>query len=134
MANIRTHLVGGRFLVAEFRGDAAKLPAVMLKNVSYHGQMLQTRVKANASGRPGPNAPTGDYRRSIGLRVVSRGGVVTAFVGTNKPQGRRLEYGFHGADSLGRVYNQPPYPHFGPAVDATAPGFFSDMAKVASLD
>jgi hypothetical protein len=27
--------------------------------------------------------------------------------------------GFHGTDSLGRHFNQPPLPHFGPAVDET---------------
>lgn len=87
----------------------------------HYGQLLTTRVKAKASGRPGPNAPTGEYRRSIHL-LMDRGPLgVTAYVGTNAPQGRRLEFGFVGADSLGRHYNQPPYPHFGPALDEIGP-------------
>jgi hypothetical protein len=44
-------------------------------------------------------------------------------VGTNKPQGRRLEFGFVGEDSLGRSYDQAPLPHFGPALDDEAPRF-----------
>lgn len=83
--------------------------------VRKYGEILQAKIMARASGRPGPNAPTGDYRRSISLVMRDLG--QTAVVGTNKPQARRLEYGFHGADSRGRSYNQPPYPHFGPAVD-----------------
>ena len=29
----------------------------------------------------------------------------------------RLEFGFADIDSLGRVYNQPPFPHVRPAVE-----------------
>ena len=32
------------------------------------------------------------------------------------PYARRIEGGFHGTDSLGRNYNQPPYPFFEPGV------------------
>ncbi|RSO40609.1 hypothetical protein DMH15_14715 [Streptomyces sp. WAC 06725] len=47
--------------------------------------------------------------------------MVVAEVGTSAPQGRRLESGFVGADSLGRHYAQPPFPHLGPAVDQAGP-------------
>lgn len=88
----------------------------------HHGQLLRTRVMAKASGRPGPNTVTGDYRRSISMSVESTPGSTTVIVGTNAPQGRRLEFGFNGVDSLGRSYNQPPFPHFGPALDEIIPG------------
>lgn len=88
----------------------------------HHGQLLRTRVMAKASGRPGPNVITGDYRRSISMSVEAAPGRTVVIVGTNAPQGRRLEFGFNGMDSLGRHYNQPPYPHFGPAVDDIVPG------------
>lgn len=86
--------------------------------VVREGAALQTRVRAKASGRPGPRAQTGDYRRSIS-RQTSRGpGSITIEVGTNSPQGRRLEFGFWGlTDSLGRLFHQPAYPHFAPAAD-----------------
>lgn len=73
-------------------------------------------VRGNASGRPGPRAPTGDYRRSIVGDWERRGDVVSIQVGTNADQALRLEYGFRGVDVLGRRYDQPPYPHFLPAV------------------
>ena len=98
--------------------------------VRHFGTLLQTKVKANASGRPGPRAPTGDYRRSIALSLgVSRGGV-EATVGTNRPQARRLEFGFKGTDAAGRSYNQPAYPHFGPAVDELRPDFEAAVERL----
>jgi hypothetical protein len=99
---------------------AAKVPVKAQKAALRAALLLETRIKANASGRPGPRAITGDYRRS--WRVTNPrfvGGVLSVQVGTNKPQARRLEYGFVGTDSIGRVYNQPPFPHVAPAVAAT---------------
>lgn len=100
------------------------------QRVSHWGHMLETQIKRNASGRPGPNAPTGNYRRSWNTRLSRVGGLRMATVGTNMPQARRLEYGFHGVDSLGRHYDQPAYPHVGPAVDAITPQFASDLAQI----
>jgi len=111
-----------------------KAGARAYKIVAHHGLKLQARVKANAAGRPGPRMVTGDYNRSIMLEVGMDAGGPTARVGTNRPQGRRLELGFSGTDSLGRTYRQPPFPHFGPAIDEIGPGFEMDvqeeMAKV----
>lgn len=101
------------------------------QSVVHHTQLLRTRVMAKASGRPGPNAPTGDYRRSISMRV-ERGAWTTGHVGTNKPQGRRLELGFVGPDSLGRHFPYRPYPHFGPAMDEIGPEFVRDLEDIVS--
>lgn len=93
------------------------------------GQLLRTRVRARASGRPGPRRQTGDYRRSISVTTDrSSNGTHSAVVGTNAPQARRLEHGFIGADSLGRHYSSPPLPHFGPALDETEPEYVAAMA------
>ncbi|WP_432034427.1 HK97 gp10 family phage protein [Streptomyces antibioticus] len=97
--------------------------------VRHYAMLLETRIKAKASGRPGPNAPTGDYRRSWTHEVSSDGVSVTAVVGTNRPQARRLEFGFVGQDSLGRVYNQPPFPHVGPAVEEIRPLFLATLGE-----
>lgn len=93
----------------------------------HYGQILQTRVMANASGRPGPRAVTGNYRRSIGLDI----GPSMATVFSNAPQARRLELGFAGQDSLGRHYADPPRPHYGPALDEVGPLYAE--ALVAAL-
>ena len=89
------------------------------------GAVLETMVKANASGRPGPRVITGDYRRSITRQSTRTLGRSAVLVGTNRPQGRRLEYGFSGTDSLGRRYSQPPYAHFGPAAEQFRPLFIA---------
>lgn len=112
-------------------GEAAQ--AAGEATVRHHTALLQTRVKAGASGRPGPRAPTGDYRRTINRRVVSLRGIATGTVGTNAPQARRLEYGFVGTDRLGRVYDQPPYPHFGPAARVTLVEFGLAMSRVVGV-
>lgn len=94
------------------------LVAQQLPSAVYRaGARVRTQVRANASGRPGPNVITGDYRRSIAqTNTMTDGNSPVAYVHSAAPQARRLEYGFVGADVLGRVYNQPPFPHWGPAV------------------
>jgi hypothetical protein len=106
-------------LAADFSERSATAQARADAVTRHHAMLLKVRIQAHASGRPGPNVITGDYRRS--WTVTHMGSAST--VGTNKPQARRLEWGFYGPDRLGRVYNQRPYPHVGPAVDETAPGY-----------
>ncbi|WP_442815172.1 hypothetical protein [Streptomyces sp. NBC_01298] len=78
-------------------------------------------IRQRASGRPGPRVITGRYRASWQSEVTAAGTVFVAQIGSNAPQARRLEYGFVGTDSLGRRYAQPPFPHVGPAVEASGP-------------
>ena len=118
-------VVGGGEVASWFGATARESDARVRALVRHHGQLLRTQVMRNASGRPGPNVRTGDYRRSITVEFSEGPEGFTAVVGSNAPQAARLEFGFHGADSLGRVYNQPPFPHFGPAIQAIGPGFVS---------
>lgn len=55
---------------------------------------------------------TGTLRRSIRAEVQN-GAVV---VGSDTPYAARLEFGFEGADSRGRVYHQGPRPYLRPAI------------------
>lgn len=113
-------------------GMASRARAGAERATRHHTRLLVTRIQANASGRPGPNAPTGDYRRSWTMEVKSGLGGVEGIAGTNKPQARRLEYGFVGTDSLGRTYDQPPYPHVQPALDEVAPEYIDAMRGLMS--
>jgi hypothetical protein len=124
----------GAQIAAELEGRAAVVLPSAVSVVRHYAMLLETQIKANASGRPGPNAPTGDYRRSWTYEVHVAEDGVTAIVGTNKPQALRLEYGFVGADILGRVYDQPPYAHVGPAVATIGPLFVAAMGTVADGD
>lgn len=102
--------------------------------VRHYSMLLETRIKARASGRPGPRVITGDYRRSWNTRFAMGTDVFTGTVGTDRPQARRLEYGFVGADRIGRVFHQPPFPHVGPAVSQTDPEFTEAMARSVTWD
>ncbi|MER6086833.1 HK97 gp10 family phage protein [Streptomyces bluensis] len=94
----------------------------------HHAMLLRVRIQRNASGRPGPNVISGQYRASWDVRVRTRGGQVTAEVFSDAPQARRLEYGFVGVDRLGRHYRQPPFPHVEPAFRQTEPAFIQALA------
>lgn len=88
------------------------------RTVQQQGRLLRALIMERASGRPGPNVISGDYRSSWKpepFAVPDGGGVV---IGTRKPQGRRLEYGFYDmTDSIGRHFFQVPRPHVDPAVN-----------------
>lgn len=88
------------------------------KVTKHYGTILLARTKAYASGRPGPNVITGAYRNSIRIRYETElsTGTSAAIVGSEAPQAARLEFGFKGVDSLGRHYNQPPFPHYSRAL------------------
>lgn len=117
-------------LAADFSNASATIKAKANRVTRHHAMLLETRVKAHASGRPGPRVITGDYRRSWHTTTLGPG---TYMVGTNKPQARRLEYGFVGPDRLGRVYNQPPFPHLAPAVALTMGPWQSDLLNITAI-
>lgn len=73
---------------------------------------LQGRAREHASGRPGPNIITWQFWSAYTYAVSGD----DAVVGNGSVYANRLEYGFVGVDSIGRHYNQPPYPSLGPAV------------------
>jgi hypothetical protein len=84
--------------------------------VRHVAELGRGMIRRNASGRPGPNIITGQYRASwqTVTQPLPYGALCT--IGTDAPQGRRLEWGFTGIDSIGRYYDQPPFPHVGQAV------------------
>lgn len=112
------HLTAGQ-LAAAAVGIVTGLDTV----TKHYGALLLLGIKSRAQGRPGPRRITGDYLRSWAMTVSQEAGGIAVEVGTNAPQGRRLELGFNGKDALGRVYNQPPYPHVGPAADVIEPQY-----------
>lgn len=133
---IGVRVVNGDELARALAADSVAVAAFTSSAVSKYGRLLQTAVKAAASGRPGPRAQTGDYRRSITLAIQAAAGSASAVVGTNSPQAARLEFGFapgigpqNGVDVLGRHFHQPPYPHFGPAFDRIAPLYEAYMER-----
>jgi hypothetical protein len=72
-------------IAAQLQGRAAAVLPSAVSVVRHYAMLLETQIKANASGRPGPNAPTGDYRRSWTHEVHTGADAVLAIVGTSKP-------------------------------------------------
>lgn len=70
---------------------------------------------ANAARQRAPYK-TGTLRRSI--EVIELGPRQVA-VGSRQPYAARIEFGFAGRDSLGRLYNQPAKPYLRPAIEET---------------
>lgn len=90
--------------------SASKAQAITSQSVKMFGLVLWSSVQSHASGRPGPNVITGNYRNSIELDVTDD----TAEVYTDEEYGDDLEYGHNGV---------PAYPHFRPASIETEPKF-----------
>lgn len=122
-------------VAAAFKRAQRNLDKINQSNVMFLSAWLEAEAKRNFEGahkrgRPRvpnsnnrPNIVTGNLRRSIRSSTLmhwGRGGWVKE-VGPTAIYGRRVEMGFKGADSRGRVYNQPAYPYFGPAVKRLRP-------------
>lgn len=107
-------------------------PLRVLGVVRTYGQLVETQAKANASGRPGPRAITGHLRRSINASTSIEGSAAVSRIGSNAVQARRLELGFTGTDSIGRHYNQPPYPYLSPALDSQAEPFRQALERLVA--
>jgi hypothetical protein len=127
-------VAGARELAAQLTAGATAVETLMPAVIEKCAADLVALVQQNASGRPGPNAPTGDYRGSWSPPMPVEAGPASfaLSVGTDRPQAARLEYGFVGTDSLGRTFDQPPYPHMGPAVDVIEPVFHAAMDAAAA--
>ena len=75
-------------------------------------------LAVQAAGMKYTKVVSGSLRRS--WRTESQG-PYAAFVGPTMIYARRVELGFSGPDSLGRVYKQPPRPYVRPAYTETLP-------------
>jgi hypothetical protein len=94
--------------------------------------LVVRQAKVNSTGPPrlfrdgtqgsrpgtGPGVVSGRHRNSI--KILEQGPIprgYAASVGPTMVYSRRLELGFTGTDSAGRVYDQQPYPYLRPAVE-----------------
>jgi hypothetical protein len=104
-------------LADRLEAAAGQVGPVVQRRMVHTAELGRGMIRANATRRPGPNVITGKYRSSWEVvgRAIPYGAQCT--IGTNAPQGRRLEFGFWDmTDSIGRHFFQPPYPHVGPAI------------------
>lgn len=112
------------------RVNAATRDAVALGGHEIEREAKLGFVGDHARGQPHvggnqPNVVSGSLRRSIKLipeSPFSTGvGQWQVSIAPTLIYGRRIELGFHGADSLGRVYDQPGFPFLKPGFDKALP-------------
>lgn len=113
-------MLGAKETAASFRAGMVEVESQLHLVMDDYGQALTETIQEHASGRPGPNVINDVYRPSWRYEVSGSGGSVSVEVGTDAPQGYRLELGYHGTDSLGRSYHQPAFPHVDVSVEETA--------------
>lgn len=91
--------------------------------VSKGGLAIQASTLKHMDGRPGPKVVSGTLRRSVKVLSIERlsFGRWESRTAPTTVYGRRIELGFHGADSLGRIYNQPGYPYVQPGISDAQP-------------
>jgi hypothetical protein len=97
-------VVGAKAAAVSFARSAATVEPKLKAIRRTYANVLVGMVQARAPRR------TGAYAASIGADEEGN-------VGSDHPASARLEWGFHGVDSLGRRYNQGPQAHYGPGAD-----------------
>lgn len=114
---------GNPAMVAELerRARAARNTNLALATAA---EKLTQRAINHSSGRPGPNVISGAF---IGAWTWNLTGGDSAEVSNPMPYAARLEYGFVGTDSLGRHYNQPPFPSLGTAVNESESLLYDEL-------
>jgi hypothetical protein len=122
-------------------GDVAAMQRLSLSMVDLTAEVevavrkaadeMRLEVRKHARGRPGPRILTSAYTHSI--KTFQEGPTTAGAETEGIPYSLRLEFGFVGVDSLGRHYNQPPYPSWRPAADIVVPHFNELMTAVAVM-
>lgn len=97
----------------------AALDALMLRVSAASAVAVKTAALAvQAAGMARTPVLSGTLRRSWRMEEA---GPYAAFVGPTMIYARRIELGFKGADSKGRVYNQAPDPYVRPTYEEMTP-------------
>lgn len=88
-----------------------------------HGQQRYETQRSNLER----NTKIVQPARQQGGSIVGRWGVIGV------AQARRIELGFQGKDSLGRVFDQPPFPYLRPAGDEEYPKLAGRIRRAANF-
>lgn len=91
-------------------------------------EVMRTALAVQAGAKRGVPVDTGRLRNSIAVARSDDG--LSAEVGTNVQYARRIEFGFIGADRLGRRYHQRPRPYLFPALEAERAGHVQRVTGV----
>ena len=109
-------------------GIDATLAACVQNARSNHG--------AGAHGQQRYESQRGDLERNTQIVQPARqqgGSIVGRWGVIGSAQARRIERGFQGKDSLGRVFEQPPFPYLQPAADEEYPKLAGRIKRAANF-
>ena len=95
---------------------------VLSLNRSQPSKRVGSRLVGLEPSKEGeaPKRLTNSLIKSIQVRVQRRSGSIAGVIGTRLVYARRLELGFMGRDSLGRMITQGPRPFLRPALKRNA--------------
>lgn len=119
-------------LRSRFKRTVAKTQERVRKVNNDFVPLTRNTLVQFSSGRPGPEVETGAYNSAYDVHTTGDGMGVEA--SNPSPQSNRLEYGFVGVDALGRMYHQPAYPHFRPAMMVLAPEYVKRVKTAVLLE
>lgn len=108
-------VIGASEAAADLALSASLVPAKLVPVVAATALTYQAGVVALAPRSSGTRRRGNSPRYYTTIRVdpvVATAGGATTTVWTDAPQAARLEFGFVGADSLGRHYSQGPRSHW----------------------
>ena len=113
-------------LKAAVLAGALKIRNKAASNAPFITGTLKRSIHVGANVETSPGFNPGEGYSDIGGEIVSPSRVKVRS-GTNLVYAPRVEYGFSGKDSLGRVYNQPPKPYLRPAFDSEKDAAFKEI-------
>lgn len=108
-----------RVVAGQFATSAATIGPKVAGIERHYRQLLLTSIQARVTKR------TGGLAASYHINETG--------VSSDHPAAHRHEVGFHGRDSLGRLYNDPPHAQVGPAADGVE-GRFGEALEAAIGD
>ncbi len=120
---------------ADSRATVAALDAMVSRITAASAAAARKGAMAlQAAGMRNSPVVRGTLRRSWRTQIITSGpSVFAARVGPTIIYARRIELGFKGTDSLGRLYDQAPKPYAKPAFENVIPGIrataISELAR-----
>ena len=114
----------------QFPKDCQEIVSKLTANGPKAVYAAATQYAADVATSSSTPVDTGQYRNSIRADPPVDENGPTSYVGSPMPQTRRLEFGFIGADKLGRAYNQAPRPHWRPVFDMNKAKYLDIMARI----
>jgi len=117
MARNKTHIKN----LPEFYDKMKRLSKIQRHDILLAAAKAGMQIIRNAALRHYTEKgirKTGTLGRSLKIRQLeSKNAYARVALGTNVKYAKRVEFGFEGADSLGRVYHQQAQPYLRPAFD-----------------